>query len=76
MAIRRPAATTGTVFSAPKEGRGTEVNPNGIIIGMKRYRPQPIPVRLPKLTALVTGGTWLLLALGPAKAEIPGHRYV
>jgi hypothetical protein len=64
------------VFSAPKEGRGTEVNPNGIIIGMKRYRPQPIPVRLPKLTALVTGGTWLLLALGPAKAEIPGHRYV
>ena len=64
------------MFSAPKEGRGSEVNPNAIIIGMKRYRPQPMPVRLPRLSALVTSGTWLLLALGPAKAEIPGHRYV
>ena len=42
---------------------------------MERYRPQPMPVRLPRLSALVTSGTWLLLALGPAKAEIPGHRY-
>ena len=43
---------------------------------MKRYRPQVMPIRPPRLSALVTSGTWLLLALGPAKAEIPGHRYV
>ena len=43
---------------------------------MKRYRPKAMPIRPPRLSALVTSGTWLLLALGPAKAEIPGHRYV
>ena len=47
------------------------------MIWMQRNRPQPMQVRLPRLSsALITSGTWLLLALGPAKAEIPGHRYV
>ena len=47
------------------------------MIWMQRNSPQPMQVRLPRLSsALITSGTWLLLALGPAKAEIPGHRYV
>ena len=46
------------------------------MIWIQRNRPIPMQVRLPVLAALMTSGTWLLLALGPAKAEIPGHRYV
>ena len=46
------------------------------MIGMKRKRPKPIKVWHPGQLTLVTSGTLLLLALSPAKAEIPGHRYV
>jgi len=29
------------VLSAPTDGRGSKVNPNAIMIGMKSYRPNP-----------------------------------
>jgi hypothetical protein len=41
----------------------------------RRNRTKPLTMP-PGLQTLLTTGTWLLLAMGPARAAIPGHRYV